>query len=77
MIDNCSCRRIVASARDTWIQCGGSDHDHPPPKSSAAGDTATKEQPPAQEEQTTAQEERPTKRTPGRARPRKATGDST
>ena len=31
-IDNCACRRIVASARDNWYSCGSTDADFPPPE---------------------------------------------
>ncbi|MEU7000201.1 hypothetical protein [Nonomuraea sp. NPDC046570] len=34
-IDNCSCRRIVSSSRDTPGRCGGTDRDYPPPSTEA------------------------------------------
>jgi hypothetical protein len=45
-IDNCACRRIVASTRDRWYSCGSTDADHPPPDKEKAA-TPPKESEPA------------------------------
>jgi hypothetical protein len=37
-IDNCACRRIVASARDSWHTCDSTDADVPAPQDEAQDD---------------------------------------
>ncbi|WP_280412771.1 hypothetical protein [Nocardia asiatica] len=35
-IENCTCRRIVSSARDNWTLCDSTDADYPPPTAGPA-----------------------------------------
>jgi hypothetical protein len=70
-IDNCACRRIVASARDSWYSCGSTDADFPPPEEES--EEAQTDAPPAPAEAVgadagPAEETRPKPPTPPRRR---------
>ena len=77
-IDNCACRRIVASARDSWYRCGSTDADHPPPEKESEDAQSTDAQPapaPAGGADAVPAEESPPKPAT-RPRRRRATGNS-